>query len=554
MTPRRQIIAALVSALVGFAVMLLPTGLVWNPSPDAIEYLDAARHLATGDGLVTCLKTWHLHEPGHAPAQPEPLGASRSPLLSVLLAPVVALTPHTQGAAPPRPLVQLVPALAAALAAAAALILAARLGAPPSAAWLAGLAVALLPALGGAARHLWAEPLAAASSLGALACLAGASGSARRAGAAGFLAGLAALTRPEGLIVLPVILLAATLQEPRRWGQPAGLLAGWLAAQLPWWLWNGSCLPPQSFLFSVHSFHELTWLGYREPPIADTNLFLSDPGFAIRGALWNLWLNLRACLSPRHAGLVLPLTVVAMLPGPPAADTTPERRPWQRLWPCLLLSALWLVAVSAAASTRDPRRFTCVPLVLITPAAAWGLTRLPGMICHGLKQRFGGTGAPRRCRALAVGILALHLGAAGGRIVGWNLEAVSRSRTGRWVSAKPGDAWSHPDLERVLHLAGELPDTTRPHVLAATFPWALSMRTTQPCILLPTSLRDDLLFRFIDEFTITTLVLDTAAPERGHADLLEPLHYEQSLAHAGRLAAVRNAGRYRVLTLQPGPP
>ncbi len=551
--------AAWVGAAIGASVAIVALGpaaaRVWNPSPDAAEYLDAGRRAERGEGLVTGIKVYYIDAPGEAPPQPEPIARTRAPLLPALIGVAVRLGGDGPG-------LQMIGVLAAAAtaAAAAALGTAARAATAPAtsepagddrggaaAGIVAGVAVATLPALGATAVHLWAEPLAAAAIGWALVLAAvrrGAAPSLSRAIGAGSLAGLAALARPEAVLAVPAVIAVAALAGPRggRLRAAASPLAGAGPILLVGLLARGGGASPQSFLLAVRSFHDVTWHGYAEPPGTALGLLADDPAFVIGGAFANLGHSLLALFDPRHAGLIGPAAVAGVVLGirrrAPTEGAPTEGGRIALLAP-VIVALLLVAALAAPASTRDPRRFTAVALTLLAPAAAAGVVGVVGRIA-----------ARRRGAAIALAIVlaitqtVLVVPAIAKRI----RRAARRAAAGEVHDRGTDGPWANPDLDRLVDALGEAP-------VAATHPWSIAWRTRARAVLLPVDLDADHLERLLDELAVTRVVLDRRGAEArgGHAELAEPLHYERLLSERGRIAAARDLGRYRMLDLLPKP-
>gem|GEM_PF-1373613 len=240
---------------------------------DPIEYLNIARNVALGRGLVASIK-WSFYVP-HQPVVHSALG-SRPVLFPILAAPLVAAFSHSSPFAMAAA-VRTFNALLGSLAVALAYLLFRRL----YSATVAVLAAALLAAYPGFLRcstDPLTEPLCMVLTLVAL--LAYGRGKARWLFAAGAATGLAYLARPAGVLLLPVLCGHAAV-EALRTGSGKGLrlaaaslakrvgplLVGFALAASPFW-WAtyrvyGS--PFHSDLacdYSVLTIQDVTWRGY----------------------------------------------------------------------------------------------------------------------------------------------------------------------------------------------------------------------------------------------------------------------------------------------------
>jgi len=208
------------------------------PYIDSFYYVDIARNLAHGQGFSENFVWNYL---GGTPSLPHPSSAYWLPGMSVLLAPILALGGGYHGAA-------LVTAATAALCP----VLALRIGRDVFATWRHALTMAALTLFNGVWFHDWTTPdafvlyavLATATLLLAARGLQGKGPYGGRAcyACAGFLAGLAALTRQEGVFLLLALLLGALITPGARrllWpGGVVGAVALFGVAEAPWTLHN----------------------------------------------------------------------------------------------------------------------------------------------------------------------------------------------------------------------------------------------------------------------------------------------------------------------------
>ena len=221
---RRALVAGVLAVAVGIAARAF-----WMPGPpplipDSYSYLLIARSLAAGEGYDT--------------GGSQHPSLTRSPLYPLALAAASRVAPSVESAARALSLVL------GALAAIPLALLARRLGGRPAA--VAALALASVSCLVAAAGWGLPEPLYLLLFLAAAAATWSASRAPTpaRAALAGLAAGLAALTRPEGIVwiaIAPVWLLAGTPSRSASWkGRLAAALCGAavaLAGYAPYAVW-----------------------------------------------------------------------------------------------------------------------------------------------------------------------------------------------------------------------------------------------------------------------------------------------------------------------------
>jgi len=232
---------ATVAAILALAVLArLPYLWQTNLSPDAADYINIARNIAQGRGLIHSIK-WHFFT--HDPAVHSAIG--ERPLLYPLL-----LVPFCQGDSPARACQYATTAMAL-----VALVLAAAWARRLGLNWrVVAIAVAMLafnPGLAMASVYPWSEPLYLALLFGVLLTVgrnAGSRGAARRAA---LLTALAYLTRPSaGAIVLG---LSAWYLWRRAFSPLIHYLITLIVLLAPWWaiVWITRGSP----FYSVQHFH-----------------------------------------------------------------------------------------------------------------------------------------------------------------------------------------------------------------------------------------------------------------------------------------------------------
>lgn len=192
-------------------VVRIPFAKHGNLSPDAADYIDIARSLADGNGLTQSIK-WHFLT--DAPT-PRPAWGERPILLSVLMAPIVAVS-HSLI------LLQAFNAALSALGVALLFLWARRAGTSDRAAVVAALLLAINPASIMCGVYVWTEPLFIALLLGVFIAITKQDNDTPlpvwRGALVGGLAALAFYARPTGILLLPVAIVWAIPRERRKAG------------------------------------------------------------------------------------------------------------------------------------------------------------------------------------------------------------------------------------------------------------------------------------------------------------------------------------------------
>jgi 4-amino-4-deoxy-L-arabinose transferase-like glycosyltransferase len=322
----------------GPLVMIGPRPLNRQPSPDAQEYADAARHLADGDGYVTTIYRGNEPRPPRYP-----------PGFSVGLAPFAVVGSYPSN-------VQLGSKLLVMLYLVVTLVAAWVVAGPLAAA----VAVALVGASPFAVRYaslVMSDAFAAALAVGALALIHRASipnpAGTRRLAGAGLLAGATILVRLSGVLTAAALLLALWRRD--RWRTAwrgwlilaAGAALGVLLVGLQqWWSFGNPLMTGyQYWLPEVRSFG----LGYAlDPHIErDGSGVVAD---SLDGALWR-W----ACPCPEDDPLLLSYALLfypSVLLGlfwifvPPLTTVPGLIEVWRRRREPGPAYALWLTALT----------------------------------------------------------------------------------------------------------------------------------------------------------------------------------------------------------------
>lgn len=421
---------------------------------DASYYFLAARNLAQGRGLVV-EAVWHFFQP---PASlPQPAGDLWMPLPSLLMAPALLFGSNFHFA-------QVAQVLLAALLPLLSFRFARDAGVSLSWATLAGL----LTAFAGVVTVHWVDSdcYTAYALVGgaALYAMGRAERDPRWLLPGGLLGGLAALTRNDGLFLLPLLWASALFfsryrRTPFPWKM---LLWGTALFLLPVLLWYGRNVllfgrptpVSLSFLLTMRDYRQL--LAYR--PQADW------------GAFWGQGLG--ALLSARLSALGAALTVLAgdfqvwgLVPLLVAALSLRRRPP---LWPAFLYPAVLLPVLVGAFPLLVLHGTWSRSFTAFLPAGYAGVALGMERLAEGLSRRFT-PDAPRRAHvpllalaaaaALLVGLVAgsRQLGAVRSNPVLWQ-------QVGDWVREHtPPDAAVMAQDPMAIALYGERPAVGIPY-------------------------------------------------------------------------------------------
>jgi len=478
---RRQWLIALALALWTFA---LRVPLISNPldvSPDGAEYFGIARHLVDEGRWVSSLK-WHYFtdEPVVHPAL-----ADRPPLFPLWVA-------LWMGDGRLEARLQRVRLANVALAA-AAVVMAFRFLArsfPPLAAAGAALLFASYPAFVRNSAQPLTEPLFLLLLLGSLH-----TALARRPVLAGILGGLAYLTRPTALLLLPVLLCSrrSTHDPPPATRDPRPhlwLLAGFGSACLPywvavWWQYGNPFYSILSYNFSIGHIHEGMFSGFERHFPTPSEFVRENPGRVARligeqtqnlgltllrslRYLWPLALFLRWEDFRRHREV---LAFTALNFAFHAVSWTVWGAARYQFPGYLFLSALLLEA--------PIRRLAAVRRVWLGPAVAATALGLSLAAClAGNVRLFHEKRSPQ----------------AGVRL-GWAVDQAAA-----WLNAQP---------------------SPRSGVCAANYPAILNLLTQRPAIVLPRFHDTAQVRRFLDRYQPVALILMVDEPaEAAVADVL----------------------------------
>jgi len=349
------------------------------PYIDSFYYVDIARNLAHGQGFSENFVWNYL---GGTPSLPHPSSAYWLPGMSVLLAPVLALGGGYHGAA-------LVTAATAALCP----VLALRIGRDVFATWRHALTMVALTLFNGVWFHDWTTPdafvlyavLATATLLLAARGLQGKGPLTGRVNyaAAGFLAGLAALTRQEGVFLLLALLLGALITPgARRLLWPGGIVGAVVlfgVAEAPWTLHN---LVAFGHLAPAGGMRALWMRSYDSFYALHTEL-LTARAYAGWGIAHILAARVNAALLELAVWMTLWFVVLVppLLAGLWRLGRRVEYRPFLLYWAMLALALPLLFTATLEHGTLGHASGALVPFG--SGLVVGGIDALAGLLAHG---------------------------------------------------------------------------------------------------------------------------------------------------------------------------
>ena len=518
----------LVLGLLAFLLYLQPAVRVVQLTPDTVEYVDVARRLLAGEGYLLGVKAYHF---GGTDVLHDGL-AERPPLFVLLVAGVL-------GTGLGLPAVQVVNALLAAACVGLVVSIAGRLFGPPVA-LASGALAAASPVMLARLVPPMTEALAILLALVAIwAVLIGLErGRALPFATAGVALGLGYLTRPTLAILLPTLALGILLGARDRRGcarQVGALLAGALLFIVPI---SGYSLVTrgtpsysgQTYLYAVFKDSDVLRNGYGRA--------LPTPGEFIRGN-WEFVLvaiqeNVRdyAFLLFADGDWLRPL-VFAL----PLAVLGLARGWYPRATIVVGLAALANFAVYAATWANYQERYQVLTLLLLLPILVRAIDGLLVGVATLASRRLGD--APRGGQIASTvrgGLLATLVVAVG---LAWSGTFVDAYRGEFRYGDEPTKArvdgglrWTGPprwvqdnDLAKVADWVND--NTGQADVLAHREPWPYTFFTRRPATLLPTKLTPDRLHRFLVEYRVAYVLLDTRDRDRrAYADDLDALAVE----------------------------
>jgi hypothetical protein len=359
---------------------------------------------------------------------------------------------------------------------------------------------------------------------------------------AGVALGLAYLARPTALVLVPALAAGALLAARHRraaFASVVALLVGFALPAAPLGAWSlasrGSIsYSGQTYLYAVFRGGDVREEGFDNGPLPTPARFIASNTAYVAGAVAENALGyLELLLFHRDWLLFLlpvwPLALWAALRGryPGAA------------W-LVLLAAMANFATYALTWSTEQDRYQLATLLLLLPFAADGLLRL------GLgRLRLPGSG----------GATALHAAALALALAWWPSFALAyrgefargddalAARTDRGLTWTGPPQWvEDDDLAPLLDWIDGHADSRE--ILAHPEPWPLTLFTGRPTALLPEGLDGRQLRRFVSQYRVAYVVVNTRDRERReYPDTLGKL-----TAGSDPPAAV---GRYRVYDTRP---
>jgi len=500
---QRMVVAVLVvlALAVGARVPFLVVGT--EPSPDAAEYLDVARHIVRGDGLVLSIKS-HLAD--DKPVVRSTIG-NRSPIYPALVAAGMRLFPSANDLTVARWVNLLLSTLGCVLC----LLLFVRVFG-----WVVGV-------LGGAlvAVNPWlivygvgplADPLSFTVSVAALVLYAW---NAREGApplwslADGALVGLGYLARPTGMVLLAV--LAIGYMFGRRWRSLLWLMVGAAVVASPYlyanWRINGSPLyNAYSYNYAVAESREATWFGLDREPVGPLEFIQRNPRLV--GKL--MWARTREDMAVVVSQLGFLLLLIPLLPVG-----------WWRRERGVIAGyavanlACYCLSWAAVGAWRYLLASYLLPIPSLLEAAArprWRLLRKAGPV-------------------LLAGACMLAL---------YSAYLQDKDRYQRHVRA----AAARPAVASLREKAAQwlLRETSRDEVVASNNPWMVNYLTQRPAVICPEFSREGQVVPFLRGHQVSVIVLFVAGEDKRVQFLSSP-----RLAEAVRLVEQQESGRWRLL-------
>jgi len=528
--PTRQQKSLLLAAigLVAVLARVIPASSVQWVSSDAVEYLNIAQRLSSGEGFTLSIKAYHYI--------PGPLthyaGWDRPLLFPMALAALRFLTDN-----PLAP--QFLNLCLAVVAAGTGALLSARIYGWRAAGWT-GLLLALAPALVRTSLYPWSEPLALGLGLGAMLAFARPD---RSAGflSAGLLCGAAFLARPVSALLFAVmaafVAFTPGVSLAHKLRRLVALCAGFALLAIVQVLINVANGAPllttaQSFLFRTLHFQQGMYFEYGQ--------WWESSAFGIvsagpRGVALEIYRHLRdysKALLFDSDWLFLYSPMLALI-----AWRGVRRRLSQPQFFLLTVALLTLGFHILTWSTKDIDRFMQWPFVLLLILAVGELDRFCAESNRIARFRHA---ARFLTPALALVMIALYACSA----VGIARESLQR-RNDQWpMKGIYSENWINPD-SAALH--DWLREETEPDAaLASTNPWALNFHSGRPAALLPFDMDRLTLERFIADFDIDYLIVNHAYP---HPVYKRDAGYESDLKALGVDRTIK-IGSYEVFDVK----
>ena len=535
-------------AALAFILYLPPALAVAQLSPDAVEYVDVARRLLAGEGYTLGVKAYHF---GGTEVLHDGL-AERPPLYPLLLAGLLGAGFGLAGA-------QVVNALLGAACAALVYGLGAALF-DRRTGLLAGALAAASPVV--LARMIPPMTEAVAVSLTLLATWLVVRGLGHRnarpflrrvsvpesrvpshfhLGLGGLAIGLAYLTRPTAAVVLGALVVGiffATRPGRASLVPLASLVGGFLTLALPISLYSlvtrGSLsYSGQTYLYAVFKDSDVLRNGYGAAIPTAAEFVGANPELVVAAILEN---------ATTYAGLLfldrdwlLPLLIA----WPLALLALARGRYPRAAWPVLLV-ALGNFLVYAATWSTYQERYQLLTLLLLLPFAVDGLAR----------SGLGGVGmgpnralTPLHAVVLAVAVFwsPTFLREYRGEFAYGDEKIGTRTDNGfRWTG--PPRWVKDNELSRMVDWLDANTGSRDP--LAHGQPWPFTFFTGRPATLLPTKLSPERLRRFLVDYRVAYVLLDTGDHDR--REYAEPL---EGWRREG--VTVTPVGRHRIFDTRP---
>jgi hypothetical protein len=491
-------------ALLAFALYIVPATSALKLSPDAVEHLDIARHLAAGQGYTLAIRAYHTGDrrvvhnglDERAPLFPllgavllkAGLGMYALQVLNAALAAGCAALVCALGST----LFGLRTGVSAGLLAAASPIVLMRMVPPMTEAlsiFLILLAVWLL------ARD-FEHPRPATF------------------GAAGAALGLGYLARSTTAFLAVALLVTIVLASRNRAAlrRPVlTLLVGLLAFVAPTVVYSllvrGSpSYSGQSYLYAVFDNDDVMRNATLQPLPTPAEFISANRDFVLRAIRRQTENYARRLFLDRRWLLPLlpawPLALLALLRG---------RYP-RAAWLVLVLAASNYAIYALTWSTTFSERYILLTLLLLLPFAVDGLSRL-GLASLSLPRARQLTALHLAAVVIAVfwsgTFVAEYRGRFeyGGQVVGSRVD-----RGVRWTG--PPQWVEDRELARILDWVSA--STGPDDVLAHRYPWPFTLFTSRPAVLLPIPLDPDTLRSFLVEYRVNYVLLDTRDQDRRH--------------------------------------
>jgi 4-amino-4-deoxy-L-arabinose transferase-like glycosyltransferase len=495
-------------AALAFILYLPPAMAVVQLSPDAVEYVDVARRLLAGEGYTLGVKAYHF---GGTEVLHDGL-AERPPLYPLLLAGLLGTGIGLPGA-------QVVNALLGAACAALVYGLGAALFGRRTG-LLAGALAAASPAV--LARIIPPMTEALGVSLTLLATWLVVRGLEHRSTRpfllGGLALGLAYLTRPTAAVALGALVFGTffAARSGRAWLVPLGnLVGGFLTLALPISVYSlvtrGSLsYSGQTYLYAVFKDSDVLRNGYGAAIPGAADFLRANPDFVLAAVLEN---------AATYAGLLfldrdwlLPLLIA----WPFALLAVARGRYPRAAWPVLLV-ALGNFLVYAATWSAYQERYQLLTLLLLLPFAVDGLAR-SGLAGVGIGPNRALTPLHAAVLAVAVFWSPTFLREYRGEFAYGHEKIGTRTDNGfRWTG--PPRWVKDNELSRMVDW---LNGNTGSHdALAHGQPWPFTFFTGRPATLLPTKLSPERLRRFLVDYRVAYVLLDTGDHDR--REYAEPL-------------------------------